>query len=69
MYVAIDNKTKQPIAVITAANAAAARSHLARKTFDVKYADQQSLFAAFKANIVPEIAGAEPAETAEEDAS
>lgn len=56
LYVAIDNETKLPIALVEAANPSQASRHIAAKKFTVKYADQRDVHAAAKAGIEIETA-------------
>lgn len=51
VYVVIDKKTAQPIALIEAQNEPRARAHHSDKTVEVRYADQKTLFDAAKAGI------------------
>jgi hypothetical protein len=61
MYVAINNATGKPIALVNAANVHQSYSHMARKTFTVRHASQQDVMNAVLAGVKPEDAGAEAA--------
>lgn len=62
LYVALDKTTARPVALIEATSAAQARSHLSRRTFDVRYAEQIDVLTAVKLSIEPEKATAESGE-------
>ncbi len=51
VYVVIDKKTEQPIALIEATNEPRARAHHSDKTVEVRYAEQADVFAAAKAGV------------------
>ena len=51
LYVVLDKKTAVPIGLIDAANAAQARTHVARSSFTVQYASQQDCLACAKAAV------------------
>lgn len=61
MYVAINNATGKPIALVRAANVHQSYSHMARKTFTVRHASQEDVMNAVLAGVKPEDAGAEAA--------
>lgn len=61
MYVAIDNKTQKPVALVKAQNVQQSYSHMARKTFTVRHASQDDVMAAVLAGVKPEEVGAEQA--------
>lgn len=56
LYVATDNVTKEPVALIRAGNASQAHRHLAQKKFTVAYAEQADIVKAVKAGIEEETA-------------
>lgn len=58
-YAISDKKSGEIIGLVEAISAASARSHHARKTVDVRYAEQKDLLVAAKGGIEPEEAGAE----------
>ena len=64
-YAVSDKKTGDIIALVGAASVAQARSHHARKMFEVRHASQTDVMAAMKAGVEPEAAGVEEEVAAE----
>lgn len=70
MYVAIKRDTSEPAALIEAPNVQRALSHMARKTFAVRYAEQRDIVACVRAGVAPEqISVAEEVQNEQEDES
>lgn len=61
-YIVRSKETGEPVAVIDATSAAAARSHFIGRTYTVAYAEQNDVMAAIKAGIEPEKAATDDTE-------
>lgn len=59
LYLVTDKATDKPCALVEAANVQQARSHVARKMYDVKFAEQFDCIAAAKAGVEVESAKVE----------
>lgn len=55
LYIALDKETGDPVALIKTVSAAKAHRYIARKKFNVRYAEQEDMLKAGKAGLEVEI--------------